>query len=193
MRLETERLILRPFEERDRVPFAALNADPNVMRYFPATRTAVETDWLLASLRDGLARNGIGFLAAELRDTGTCIGMIGLAFFDDDMRQAIPGHPKVEVGWRLARDYWGQGLAPEGAVACLDYAWKRLGLPEVVAITYRDNLPSRRVMEKIGMTYDPHGDFVHPRLAPDHTLSRHVLYRIENPGAVRAEQAASSA
>lgn len=181
MRIETARLRLRPFVPADLEPFAALNADPEVMRFFPATRTTIESEHLMAWANERLAASGLGFLAAELRETGAFVGMIGLSFFDEDFRNAIPGRPAVEVGWRLARDYWGHGLAPEGARACLDYAWDILALSEVVAITYRENMPSRRVMEKIGMIYDPQGDFAHPRLAADHQLSPHVLYRVPNP------------
>lgn len=181
MRIESERLRLRPFGPGDLDAFAALNADPEVMRFFPSTRTRLETDHMMAWANDRLAATGLGFLAAELRGTGEFVGMIGLSCFDEEFRQAIPGQPEVEVGWRLARAYWGLGLAPEGARACLDHAWNKADLGEVVAITYRGNMPSRRVMEKIGMTHDPRGDFAHPRLEAGEKLRPHVLYRIRNP------------
>ena len=86
--------------------------------------------------------------------------------------------PAVEVGWRLAHDVWGQGLAPEGARACLDYAFDKLHLDEIVSMTSTPNLRSIRVMEKIGMHRDPADDFDNPRISPGHRLHRHVLYRM---------------
>jgi RimJ/RimL family protein N-acetyltransferase len=181
MKLETERLILRPFEDRDVDAYSAINADPEVMRYFPAPYSRLETIKTIARCNEALAARGFSFLAAELKATGELAGTIGLGLFDQISRDAIPGHPEVEVGWRLAHSLWGQGLAPEGARAWLDYAWSVLGLSEVVAITVEDNQPSRRVMEKLGMRYDPAGDFDHPKVDPLSGLQRHVLYRIDNP------------
>lgn len=181
MRLETERLILRPFEPRDRVPCAEMNADAHIMRYFPAPYTPEDTDAMLKRMGDGLATNGFGFLAAEMRETSDFVGIIGLSRFNDELRNAIPGKPEVEVGWRLCQEYWGQGLAPEGALACLAFAWETVDVPEVVAITTWNNRPSQRVMEKIGMRRDPARDFAHPTIAEDNPLRQHVLYAIERP------------
>ena len=87
--------------------------------------------------------------------------------------------PATEIGWRLARSAWGSGYATEGARAVLDHAFRRLGFKELVSFTTEWNMRSRRVMEKIGMTYDPDSDFLHPALPPDHKLARHVLYRVQ--------------
>lgn len=182
MIIETERLILRPFEPRDNAPYARINGDPETMRYFDHPFTRAETDASIERSQLGLTKNGFHFLATELEATGEFIGVLGLGKFDQVTRDAIPGHPQVEIGWRLRRDMWGQGLAPEGALACLQYAWGKLDLDEVVAITYRGNTPSRRVMDKIGMAHDPEGDFNHPLVQPGHHLRAHVLYRIFNPG-----------
>jgi RimJ/RimL family protein N-acetyltransferase len=181
MRLETERLIFRPFEERDVEPLAAINSDPEVMRFFEHPLTREETLVSIQRSHDGIRHNGFHFVAAELKSSGEFAGILGIARFDDETRTAIPTHPPVEIGWRLARQLWGQGLAPEGARACLDFAWVEMDLPEIVAITAEINGPSRRVMEKIGMVRDSEADFDHPKVAPSSPLRRHVLYRIGNP------------
>jgi RimJ/RimL family protein N-acetyltransferase len=109
------------------------------------------------------------------------MGMLGMAPIREELAAVIPTNPAVEIGWQLGREFWGQGYAPEGAQAFLDYAWSPLGLPEVVAITHTGNTPSRRVMEKLGMQYDPRADFQHPDIDIGHPLRAHVLYRIANP------------
>lgn len=181
MIIETERLILRPLLERDREDFAAMNGDPEVMRYFPDVLSRAEANALMGRIEAARASTGYSLLAATLKDDSQFIGIIGLIPLDDTMKSALNGQANIEIGWRLARKHWGLGLAPEGALACLEYAWTHIGADEVVAFTYVGNHPSRRVMEKIGMTYDPKGDFAHPKLPADHRISPHVLYRIENP------------
>jgi RimJ/RimL family protein N-acetyltransferase len=171
--LETPRLLLRRWRESDRVPFAAMNADPDVMRYFPATLSAADSDLLVDGMTEQIVRSGVGFWAAQCRASGEFAGFIGL----NVPVFAAPFMPCVEIGWRLARRFWNQGLATEGAAAVLAYGHGVRQLPEIVAFTAANNLPSRRVMEKIGMTRDVHGDFDHPRLPPGHALARHVLYR----------------
>lgn len=177
MILETERLILRPWRDDDRPLFADFLADPEVMRFYPRPRTREEAnDWIDANIA-GLEKGTGHFLAAERKSDGAFIGLIGTSEFDFD----LPGHPKREVGWVLGKDYWGHGYAPEGARASLAHAFDVLGVPEVVAFTYRGNLPSRRVMEKLGMTRDPADDFDHPRIAEGDPIRPHVLYRIAKP------------
>jgi RimJ/RimL family protein N-acetyltransferase len=183
VRLKTERLLLRPFERRDHAAYAAINADPETMRYFEAPFSRAESDASIQRSHEGLAKKGFHFLAAELKSTGELAGVIGIGRFDEITREAIPGHPEVEIGWRLAPHLWGQGLAPEGALACIDHAWQVLHLPELVAITTEHNAPSRRVMDKIGMHYVPTADFDHPRVPPGSPVRRHVVYRIVNPAA----------
>jgi RimJ/RimL family protein N-acetyltransferase len=175
--LETPRLILRAWRDDDRSPFAAMCADPAVMRYFPSTLTREECDRGVDRLLAHFDRHGFGFFAAELRETGAFIGFIGLAvpWFHAHFT------PCVEIGWRLAAAYHNRGLATEGARETLCYAFETLELPEVVSFTVPANLPSRRVMEKLGLTHDTGGDFDHPNLPEGHPLGRHVLYRIRRP------------
>ena len=172
--LTTKRLLLRSWRDSDRAPFAALNADPRVMRHFPATLTGAESDALVDRCIAHHAAHGFTFFALELRESGDFIGMTGLA------RPAFESHftPCVEIGWRMAFDHWNHGYATEAARECLRFAFDQLRLSEVVAFTVPGNAPSRRVMEKLGMTRDPADDFDHPRLAEGHPLRRHVLYRV---------------
>ena len=182
MRLETERLILREWEERDRAPLAAILGDPHVRRFYPTVATpgqaSAQIDFAIARTRE----IGYHFHAAELKDDGSPIGVIGLGVIPETTRAAIPGAPEVEIGWQIAERNWGRGLAPEGARAWLEFAWSTLVLTEVVAFTAALNLPSQRVMEKIGMTRDPSDDFDNPGVAVGSPLRPHVLYRIPNPG-----------
>lgn len=179
MRIETERLILRPWEHRDRLPLRAILGDSQVRRFYPAPATAEESDRLIEHSNAEAAVHGFHFQAVEHRSDGVLLGMMGLAPMSQVMQAATGG--KVEIGWQLNARYWGQGLAPEGARAWLDHAWHRLDLDEVVAFTAAINRPSRRVMEKIGMDHDPATDFAHPRLPDGHALRPHVLYRLRNP------------
>jgi RimJ/RimL family protein N-acetyltransferase len=174
MPILTARLILRPFTAGDLDAFAAINADPEVMRFFAARRTRAETAEMIDALEQTRAADGFSFGAAEERATGRLIGMIGLKRVTPDM----PFAPTVEVGWRLARDAWGKGYATEGARAAIADGFDRLGLSEIVAFTRPDNLPSRAVMVRLGMRHDPAEDFDHPKLPADHPMRRHVLYRL---------------
>ena len=178
MRLRTERLTLRSWEHRDAVVLAPILADPEVRRFYATTLTAEQTQAQVDASIEKAATNGFHFGAAELTATGRFVGMLGLGYVPDDIRAAIPGNPEVEIGWQLDKTVWGHGLAPEGARAWLEYGFETLGLREIVAFTYRGNLPSQRVMEKIGMRRDPAADFGSPRLAENHPLRAHVLYRI---------------
>ncbi len=175
--LETERLLLRRWRAEDLDPLAEMNADPEVMEHFPATLSRAETALLLARLEAGFERDGYGFWAVELRANGALAGFVGLAPVPAD----IPFAPAVEVGWRLGRAYWGKGLAHEGAQAALAYGFGTLGLEEIVAYTAATNERSRRLMERLGMSYDAAADFDHPRVDPGSALSRHVVYRIARP------------
>ena len=170
----TSRLKLREWTDADAEPFAALNADPRVMEFFPSALTRAESDAQMAAIRGFITDHGYGLYAAEEKATGRFIGFIGL------WPPSFEAHftPAVEIGWRLARGSWGQGYATEGARAVVDHAFGPLGLDGLVSFTAEWNRPSRRVMEKIGMTHDPAEDFVHPKLPEGHKLSRHVLYRL---------------
>lgn len=147
------------------------------MRYFPALLSRQESDALADRIEAHWAQHGFTFYAAELRENAEFIGFIGLAV------PSFHTHftPCVEIGWRLAAAWWNRGLATEGARAVLGYAFGHLGMKQIVAFTVPANLPSRRVMEKLGMTRNPADDFDHPRLPERHPLQRHVLYRITAP------------
>lgn len=170
----TSRLKLRDWTDADAEPFAAINADLRVMEFFPTLLTRAESDAQMAAIRAFIADHGYGLYAAEETASGRFIGFVGLA------RPTFAAHftPAVEIGWRLARESWGQGYATEGARAVVAHAFGPLGLDALVSFTAEWNRPSRRVMEKIGMTHDPAEDFSHPRLPAGHKLSRHVLYRL---------------
>jgi RimJ/RimL family protein N-acetyltransferase len=174
--LRTERLLLRPWRDEDRAPFAALNADPVVMEHFPSTMTRERSDAFVDFNIATIAERGWGLWAVEVTDTQTFIGFVGLnePTFDAHFT------PAVEIGWRLARDAWGHGYATEAARAVLAFAFGELGLDEVVSFTTVENRRSRRVMERIGMTYDAAGDFDHPNVT-DERIRPHVLYRLQNP------------
>ena len=172
---QTERLVLRHWTEDDLEPFARMNADPRVMEFFPAVLSREESDRLVRDrATPHFERHGFGVCAAELRKTGAFIGFIGLAV------PAFEAHftPCVEIGWRLAAQYWGRGLATEGAREMVRYAFDAVGLAELVSMTVPANLRSRHVMEKLGMTRDPADDFDHPKMPEQHPLRRHVLYRL---------------
>ena len=173
--LRTERVLLRAWRDDDKPPYAALNADPEVMRHFPSTLTAEQSDAMVDGMMASWERRGFGLWAAERLDTNEFIGFVGLSM--PSWRADFT--PCVEVGWRLAKQHWGHGFAPEAAQAALEYAFAHVDLPnrEVVSFTTTLNLKSRRVMEKIGMRHDPSRDFDHP-LLPDWTERAHVLYAI---------------
>ncbi|MHB8490871.1 MAG: GNAT family N-acetyltransferase [Solirubrobacteraceae bacterium] len=172
--LSTERLLLRRWREGDRGPFAALNADAEVMAHLPARLTRDESDQLIARIEAGFDRRGYGLWALELRATGEFLGFTGLE------QPSFKAHftPAVEVGWRLARSAWGQGYATEAGRASLAFGFQEAHLGEVVSFTSSVNLRSRAVMERIGMIRDPAEDFDHPQLDAADRLCRHVLYRM---------------
>ena len=173
--ITTGRLLLRRWRDSDRLPFQAMNADLRVMEFMPSLLSPDESDALVDRAQAHFDRHGYGPFAAELLEDHSFIGFIGLSFPNFD----APFMPAVEVGWRLAFDCWGRGLATEGARAVARYAFEELGLDGLVSFTVPGNLRSRRVMEKLGMTHDPRDDFDHPRLPEVHPLRRHVLYRLQ--------------
>ena len=172
--LSTARLLLRRWRDTDREPFAALNAVPLVMEYFPARLTRADSDQLIAKIESGFDQRGYGLWALELRATGEFIGFTGL----DTPSFEAHFTPAVEVGWRLARSAWGQGYATEAGLTSVGFGFEEAGLGEIVSITSTANLRSRAVMKRIGMTHDPLDDFDHPELEEGDDLRRHVLYRM---------------
>ncbi|MBE1446725.1 GNAT family N-acetyltransferase [Paenibacillus sp. OAS669] len=173
--IETSRLLLRDWEETDLEPFRQLNADERVMRYFPKTMSADETDAFYTSILSEFEECGFGLYAVELKETKAFVGFIGFrrAAFAADFT------PCIEIGWRLKQEAWGKGYATEGAKACLQYGFQELGFDEVYSFTAEVNTPSKNVMTKIGMNFIKFFD--HPRVAKDHPLEKHVLYHAKRP------------
>jgi len=174
MTLKTERLILREWNEADREPFAQMNADSRVMEYLGETMSREQSDAVADRIEAHFKAHGFGLCAADLAESGEFIGFIGLAV--PTFEAAFT--PCVEIGWRLAAEYWGAGLATEGAREIVRYAFEELGLPELVSLTAIGNERSRRVMAKLGMTHDAAENFDHPRIPAGDPLRRHVLYRL---------------
>jgi RimJ/RimL family protein N-acetyltransferase len=172
--LRTERLVLREWRPEDREPFAALNADPRVMEHMPALLPRAQSDALARSSEQHFAKHGFGPWAVEVPGVASFIGFVGLVV------PAFEAHftPCVEIGWRLSAEHWGKGYATEAARASAQHAFADVGLDQLVSFTTPDNLRSRAVMARIGMTHDEADDFDHPRLPPGHRLRRHVLYRL---------------
>jgi len=171
--IETARL--RPWRAEDLAPFAALNADPAVMEHFPRPLDQAESDAMAERIGVHFDRHGFGFWAVELKEDGRFIGLVGLAV----PLWTVSVTPCVEVGWRLAAAYWGQGYASEAAAAALDHGFGAQGLAEILACTLPDNRRSRAVMERLGMRRSAADDFDHPSVPVGHPMVRHVLYRID--------------
>lgn len=171
--LETKRLVLREWQNKDIPLFAAMNQDPEVMKYFPAILSDEESRALVERQRQHFKEYGFGLFVVELKATQEFIGFVGLSI------PTFKAHftPCVEIGWRIAAQYWNQGYATEAAKAVLQAAFAQYDLKEVVSFTSVHNQASIRIMEKIGMHRDPADDFDHPNLPKDHPLARHVLYR----------------
>ena len=172
--LRTDRLVLRRWREEDLEPFAALNADPAVMEHFFKTLDRAESAAFIARIEAHFDREGFGFWAIEAPGVAPLVGLAGLARPPFQTRFT----PCVEVGWRLARAYWGRGYATEAARAALQSGFEHVGLDEIVSFTVPANVRSRAVMERIGMTRSAADDFEHPNLPEGHHLRPHVLYRI---------------
>lgn len=173
--LETARLLLRPWQFGDGQAFAALCADPEVMRYFPAPLSAVESARLLTRFSVDIEKRGWGFWVVERLEDRQFVGMVGLNPTEAD----FPFSGRVEVGWRLARPFWAMGYATEAARACVDFAFTVLKEPSLVAFTTIANLPSQAVMHRLGMM--PGGFFAHPRLPKRHPLCPHVWFSLDSP------------
>ena len=176
MILDTDRLSLRRWRDADRDAFARMNADARVMEFMPDLLTREQSDNAVDRIEEHFDAHHFGLCAAELRADGSFVGFVGI--WVPAFQAAFT--PCVEIGWRLAAEYWGRGLATEGARAIAAYAFEILKLPELVSFTVPGNVRSRRVMEKLEMTRDPAEDFDHPQVAEGHLMRRHVLYRMRN-------------
>jgi RimJ/RimL family protein N-acetyltransferase len=168
----TERLILRRWHDADRAPFAAMNADPEVMRYFTSVQDRATSDALVDRVEAHFDEHGFGLWALDIAETGAFIGFTGLS----PMPAGVPGEGAYEVGWRLAADAWGRGYATEAARESLRIGFAELGLTEVWSITSVLNAPSEAVMVRLGMTRV--AEFEHPKVPVGHRIRPHVAYRI---------------
>ena len=175
--LQTERLLLREWRDSDREPFAALNADPEVMRFMPKQLSREESDAMVQRIQNHFEQNGFGLWAVEVHHGESFIGFVGLSV----PRFEAHFTPCVEVGWRLNRAAWGHGYATEAAQRAIRFGFDELNLGEIVSFTVPDNVRSRRVMERLGMSHDPAENFDHPLLPEGDPLRRHVLYRLARP------------
>ncbi len=174
--MRTERLILRNWEERDRELFHRINSDERVMEFFPFRRDRAAADAKMDEVRAWIDQDGIGFAAAEIAATGECIGFVGLSGTED--MDVLPAGT-IEIGWRLAPEFWGKGYVTEAAEAWLAYGFEALDQDEIVSFAVRENHRSTAVMQRLGMRHDPYGDFDHPGVPDSHPhLKRHVLYRL---------------
>lgn len=174
LEIKTSRLWLRAWRPDDRGPFRSLNADAMVMEHFPSVLTPEESDDLANRIEAHFVAHRFGLWAVELPGIAPFVGYIGLS---------IPSFqvyftPCVEIGWRLARPYWGHGYATEGGREVLRLGFSRLGLRDIVSFTVPANVRSRSVMERLGMHHSLTDDFDHPNLPEGHHLRRHVLYRL---------------
>lgn len=174
--IRTQRLILRNWEERDRDLFHRINSDAQVMEFFPFRRDRATADAVMDRMREEIARDGFGWTAAEVADTGECIGFIGL--HAAEIADIVPTG-SFEIGWRLAPEYWGKGYVTEGANALLAFGFTKLELAEIISFAVGSNTRSTAVMERLGMRRDADADFDHPNVPDTHPdLKPHWLYRI---------------
>jgi RimJ/RimL family protein N-acetyltransferase len=172
--LRTERLLMRRWRSEDLDPFAAMNADPVVMEHFAAGVASRErTADFMARIEQEFDERGFGLWAVEVPGVADFAGFVGLHTVQFEAHFT----PAVEVGWRLATAYWHRGYASEAARAAVAFGYDRAGLPEIVSFTNFANVRSLAVMERIGMTRDPDGDFEHPHVPKGHPIRHHVLYR----------------
>lgn len=175
--VRTQRLLLRNWEERDRDLFHRINSDDQVLEFFPFRRSRAEADAKLDQFRAEIEKDGFGWTAAEIAASGECIGFVGL-----HRTEHMPFLPAgtVEIGWRLAPEFWGKGYVGEAARVWLAFGFETLGLDEIVSFAVRDNRRSTAVMERIGMSADPSRDFDHPGVPDSHPqLKRHVFYTLK--------------
>jgi len=173
--IETERLFLRPFEEADVAPFAALNADPRAMEHLMGPVPIEETRAMVGRIRAHHASRGFGVWAVEVRGVAPFVGCVGLT----TPRFVASFTPCVEILWRVAAEHWGKGYAREAARASLAHGFGELGMKEILAFTVAANVRSLRVMTALGMTYA--GTFEHPMVPDGHALKTNVIYKATPP------------
>ncbi|MCH2190964.1 MAG: GNAT family N-acetyltransferase [Gammaproteobacteria bacterium] len=172
MKIDTKRLIIRPWLQEDKKPFRKMSADMEVMKYFPNTLSSSEADELIDRLSVLIKKKGFGVCALECKQTNEFAGCVGLHDIHADFHFA----PATEILWRLRPKFWGKGYASEAAHACLKFGFQELGLDEIIAYTTWNNVPSQNLMKRLGMKYS--ASFMHPQLAIEHNLCNHVLYKL---------------
>lgn len=172
--LHTERLVLRNWTDQDLEPFAAINADPAVMRHFTGVKDRAGSDELMAMIRSHFRTFGFGLFAVERRSDGALLGFTGLAVVPFDAHFT----PATEIGWRLGSEFWGYGYATEAAAEVVRFSFDEASLNELVSMAVPANKPSLAVMRRLGMRHDPADDFDHPAFPDGHRLRRHVLHRL---------------
>ena len=172
--IRTPRLRVRPWRDDDFESYAAMNADPRVMEFFPSVLSREESQARFALGHARMAEHGYGLWPVEVIGGAPFIGIVGLTNPDF----SAPFLPAVEVGWRLAAEHWGRGYATEAARAVLAYGFEHMALSEIVSFTTVANVRSRRVMDKLGMRRSPADDFLHPKIPDGHPQQPHVLYRL---------------
>lgn len=172
--IEPARLKLRQWRKGDLPGFARLNADPIVMKYYPSVLQPEESSAMASKLEALITEKGWGFWAVELKNGNEFIGFVGL----HEPNYDLPVTPCVEIGWRLAQQYWGHGYATEAGKAALALAFGELNLTEVYSFTSVQNRKSQAVMERLGM-YNTGGNFAHPMIPENNPLREHVLYKID--------------
>ncbi|HEY7429577.1 MAG TPA: GNAT family N-acetyltransferase [Streptosporangiaceae bacterium] len=182
--LRTGRLVMRRWREADREPFAAMNADPAVMEFFPAPLDRAASDALIDRIEGLFRQQGFGLWALEVAGTSEFIGFTGL----NPMPEGVPGAGGMEVGWRLAARAWHQGYATEAATAAVGVAFDGVDLPELWSMTSVLNAPSQAVMRRLGMT--PYAYFDHPAVEVGHRLRAHIVYRLPRPPGGRPDPTA---
>ncbi len=173
--ITTQRLTLREWIDSDIETFVLINQDPHVIEFLPGALTRTQTLAFVDRIKLHFKQNGYGLWAVSLNETGEFIGFVGLSI------PSFSSHftPCVEVGWRLSSQYWGNGYATEAAQKAIETGFSQFNLKEIVSFTTEKNIRSIRVMEKIAMKRNSDDDFLHPNLATNHPLSKHVLYRIQ--------------
>jgi RimJ/RimL family protein N-acetyltransferase len=176
--IRTPRLLLRNWEESDSDHFIAMGQDTRVMEYFPSLLTQEQSREFIRKTKEGFAERGWGLWAAEDLASSAFIGFIGIKLILEEFPVKSIQSPPVEIGWRLKPEWWNQGLATEGALACLKLGFETLEIREIISFTSLLNTPSIRVMQKIGMTRNIADDFDHPRVPQGDKLRKHVVYRM---------------
>lgn len=167
---EPERLIFRDWKKEDEHKFVEMNNDSDVMKFFPKKLNESESLELLTKIKSNFEKNGFGLYAVESKEKNEFVGFLGfnIAEFESDFT------PCIEIGWRFRKEFWGEGLATEGASKCLKYGLEELDFKQIYSFTADINIPSKRVMEKIGLNF--YKTFNYPNVKEGHILEKHVLF-----------------